>query len=162
VDEPAAGVWLAGDETLCDGDKSAKRERRPMIAALSHAVTMTSSEGCSRERRLLIVQMLCAIGAPFCVIAPVLQLCENPSSTELKTETCACACFDLLLQLPGSAHDVAVQGYGFTYDYIDPSFPAAAKVRQTARRHAAATCYAFLCLTGRCQPSIPTALAALL
>jgi cobyrinic acid a,c-diamide synthase len=39
-----------------------------------------------------------------------------------------CLCL-LLLQLPGSAHDVAVQGYGFTYDYIDPSFPAAAKVR---------------------------------
>uniref|UniRef100_A0A383WBI5 Hydroxyproline O-arabinosyltransferase-like domain-containing protein n=1 Tax=Tetradesmus obliquus TaxID=3088 RepID=A0A383WBI5_TETOB len=32
------------------------------------------------------------------------------------------------LELPGSAHDMAVQGYGFTYDYIDPSYPAAAKV----------------------------------
>ncbi|KAF8072854.1 HPAT1 [Scenedesmus sp. PABB004] len=32
------------------------------------------------------------------------------------------------LTLPGSAHDVAVAGYGFTYDYIDPTYPAAAAV----------------------------------
>lgn len=36
----------------------------------------------------------------------------------------------VVLQLPGSAHDTAVQGYGFRYDYIDPQFPTAAKVRQ--------------------------------
>lgn len=32
------------------------------------------------------------------------------------------------LQLPGSAHDTAVQGLGFTYDYIDPQYPTAAEV----------------------------------
>lgn len=34
----------------------------------------------------------------------------------------------LFLQLPGSAHDVAVRGHGFTYDYIDPQYPSAAMV----------------------------------
>lgn len=32
------------------------------------------------------------------------------------------------MQLPGSAHDVAVEGYGFKFDYIDPQYPTAAKV----------------------------------
>eukprot|EP00879_Flechtneria_rotunda_P014651 GHRR01015310.1.p1 GENE.GHRR01015310.1~~GHRR01015310.1.p1 ORF type:complete len:332 (+),score=80.08 GHRR01015310.1:805-1800(+) len=32
------------------------------------------------------------------------------------------------LALPGSAHDLAVQGYGFSYDYINPQYPDAAQV----------------------------------
>jgi len=31
-------------------------------------------------------------------------------------------------QLPGSAHDLAVAGLGFRFDYIDPQYPTAAKV----------------------------------
>jgi hypothetical protein len=37
------------------------------------------------------------------------------------------------VQLPGSAHDVAVHGYGFEYDYIDPAYPDAAKVTNSIK-----------------------------
>ena len=38
-----------------------------------------------------------------------------------------------MLELPGRAHDLAVAGYGFQYDYIDPQYPSAAKAG-TARQ----------------------------
>jgi hypothetical protein len=66
-------------------------------------------------------------------------------------DTCSvCPCVAVLPQLPGSAHDVAVQGYGFTYGYIDPSFPPAAKVGQPAHCacvRAMHSCYCRLIIT---------------
>lgn len=76
---------------------------------------------------LLVLAMMCSgkscAGAQSIVPCPLVDYFVS-----------VCCCCAVLLQLPGSAHDMAVQGYGFTYDYIDPSYPAAAKVRQL--RHA--------------------------